>query len=469
MAWTRDTEVIGGTMKDGTEHVVVMGLGRFGGGVGVTQWLAQQGKAVTVTDVQGADKLADSIAQLNGLPVTFSLGSHPESLLDDCDLLVISPAVDKAAAPFFQAAMARKIPYTTEINEFCRRCKAPIVGITGSVGKSTTASMIHAAIVAASPVGRCLLGGNIGRSLLSELDSLTPQDVVILELSSFMLEDTPLIEFSPHIAVVTNLVNNHLDRHGTMEKYAQAKLNILRFQKSDDVAVLNANDPVIKTWGKHSQGKAVLFDYANLPLSVPGQHNQANAAAALAVVDAMGCRDQRMAAVAALCQFKALSHRMELIAFTSTSDGRKIRWFNDSKATTPESTLTALKAMPARKAILIVGGADKHADMTALAQELFERAWGVVTMGATGPAISALMAGRLTATKSGGAPHLAGVQTLNEAVKQAYSWTHAGEPAGPDHVLLSPACASYDQFSNYEHRGRRFVELVTEEFGGVPA
>lgn len=452
-------------------HIVIMGLGRFGGGIGVARWYALQGERVTVTDQLPPEKLTESLAALTDLPVKFELGGHPDKLLNDCDLLVVSPAVDKRQSAFFQSALARSVPWTTEINEFCRRCPAPIVGVTGSVGKSTTASMIFAALKAVRGEGRCHLGGNIGRSLLGQLPEIRSDHVVVLELSSFMLEDTPMIGFSPHIAVVTNLVNNHLDRHGTMEAYAAAKRNILKFQKADDIAILNRNDPHVSTWNQHTRGKVIYFDHAELALQAPGRHNQANAAAALAVIKAFDGEERIADAIGALEVFRSLPHRMELVGQSTNYLNETVDWLNDSKSTTPESTLTAVGAVPAGRTIIILGGADKKADMRPLAGDLVGRSWGIITIGATGPKIADSIRNAMKLDSRGDSglgyrtqPMLIELRTLEQAVEQAHRWTIEkclpNDKSAPVCVLLSPACASYDQFSNYEHRGSVFKELV---------
>ena len=452
-------------------HIVIMGLGRFGGGIGVARWYALQGERVTVTDQLPPEKLTESLAALTDLPVKFELGGHPDKLLNDCDLLVVSPAVDKRQSAFFQSALARSVPWTTEINEFCRRCPAPIVGVTGSVGKSTTASMIFAALKAVRGEGRCHLGGNIGRSLLGQLPEIRSDHVVVLELSSFMLEDTPMIGFSPHIAVVTNLVNNHLDRHGTMEAYAAAKRNILKFQKADDIAILNRNDPHVSTWNQHTRGKVIYFDHAELALQAPGRHNQANAAAALAVIKAFDGEERIADAIGALEVFRSLPHRMELVGQSTNYLNETVDWLNDSKSTTPESTLTAVGAVPAGRTIIILGGADKKADMRPLAGDLVGRSWGIITIGATGPKIADSIRNAMKLDSRGDSglgyrtqPMLMELRTIEQAVEQAHRWTIEkclpNDKSAPVCVLLSPACASYDQFSNYEHRGSVFKELV---------
>ncbi len=445
-----------------SRRVVVMGLGRFGGGVGVARWLAQQGAMVTVTDQEPAEKLEASMAQLAGLNITFQLGGHDPDILNACDLLVVNPAVDKARSGFFQAVVKSNVPRTTEINLFLQRCNAKVIGVTGSVGKSTTTAMIQLAMAAAlkesGSRGTCFLGGNIGRSLLGDLERIKPDDVVVLELSSFMLEDFPWIHFSPHIAVVTNLAGNHLDRHGTLESYAAAKQNILRFQTADDIAILNGDDPVVRQWAALTRGRVRFYSTQNvreIELAVPGRHNQSNARAALAVVAAAGMEAHTAAVLKALAEFSGLPHRLQLVHTGTTG----VRWFNDSKATTPEAAMTGLAAMDRGQFICVVGGYDKHADMTAFCRQLAALAGGVIGIGATG---QALVSGAIAA----GLPqdHCVYAETLDAAMVMADQWIGGNDTTRHQFnaVLLSPACASYGQFTNYEQRGERFAALARQ-------
>ena len=445
-----------------SKRVVVMGLGHFGGGVGVARWLAQQGARVTVTDQQPPEKLQASVAELADFPIAFQLGGHDPENLNACDLLVVNPAVDKSQSEFFQVALRQKIPMTTEINIFLQHCPAKIIGITGSVGKSTTTAMIHLVISAAlKKLGSrqtCFLGGNIGHSLLGDLGGITGEDYVVLELSSFMLEDLPWIGVSPHIAVVTNLVGNHLDRHGTLENYAAAKQNLLRFQNAGDIAILNADDATVRSWGETTAARVMNFTIANqgeIRLAVPGRHNQSNARAALAVLEAVGLAAQRPVALAALEQFAGLPHRLQLVH----TDCSGVQWFNDSKATTPEAAITALAALEKKTFICIVGGYDKHADMTEFCRKLAHSAAAVLGIGATGPA---LIAGTIAAGAS--REYAMYADTLEGAVTCAKNWITKPNPGSKlfNSVLLSPGCASYDQFTNYEQRGEIFTALARQ-------
>ena len=425
-------------------RVTVVGLGRFGGGIGAVRWLCSQGAIVTVSDRAGADELADSIAQIGGLDVRFHLGGHDERDFMDAQLLVVSPAVPMDM-PLLKAARAAGAAITSEINLFIQRCRAPIVGVTGTVGKSTTVAM----------AGRILarryethVGGNIGGSLLGRLERIGEDHVVVLELSSFQLEYLPLIGISPHVAVLTNLAPNHLDRHKDFAEYASAKKNIFRFQSAGDVLILNGSCPSLADWSGEAPGAVEFFDCSDGPfdLVVPGEHNQANAMAAWAIGRQFGI--DRASAEAALADFPGLAHRIEFVA-----EHGGVRYYNDSKCTTPEGTVVAMKAFAGavRRAVVIVGGYDKAVSFDWLGAELAGRAKAVVAMGATRDKI----AQAVERHRGQKAPVISLADDLDQAVAIAQRLAGAG-----DVVLLSPACASYDMFKNYEHRGRAFVELI---------
>lgn len=422
------------------KRVVVMGLGRFGGGVGVTRWLCEQGAAVVVTDLAKADDLASSIAQLDGLPVEYRLGGHDAVELDRADVLIANPAV-AFDAPLLVAARKRGLTVTTEINLFLSHCPAPVAGVTGSVGKSTTCALAAEAIATARPTH---LGGNIGRSLLTELGRIEADHAVVLELSSFQLAYLPTIARSPEVALVTNLLANHLDRHGTMDHYAACKRNLFRYQRSGDVLIVNADDPATRGWAEDAPGRVEQFRLDDQPfeLAIPGLHNQVNAQAAWAVARQFGA--SRPAAAKAFAQFTGLPDRLQRVA---ERDG--VRFYNDSKATTPEGAVVALDAFAPRTAVAIVGGYDKHAPLADFGRALAERCAAVVCTGQTGPAVAEQV------RRAGFEGPIVEAAGFDQAVAAAAALAQPGQV-----VLLSPGFASYDQFSNYQQRGRRFVELV---------
>lgn len=445
------------------KRVTVMGLGSFGGQIAAIRFLADQGaREIVVTDSKPADALADSVAQIADVPnVTLHLGGHVEADFTQTDCVVVSPAVPKDS-PWLAAARAAGVPCTSEMNLFFERCPARIVGITGSAGKSTTTAMIHAVLTRAFGQ-RVHLGGNIGhQALLPRVHAIRPGDIVILELSSFQLEDLGELRRSPATAVVTNLTPNHLDRHGTMAEYARCKQNILRFQCAGDTAILNAEDDILagrkpldnappRSWADLTPGRVCWYradDAAGLTLRVVGRHNRLNAAAACAVGRTLGVPDATMAA--ALAEFRALPHRLELVG-----QAGGVRYFNDSKATTPESTLTALDAFEYERSpvIIIVGGYDKKIDLEPLGCELARRAKAVLTIGQTGATFAALVRRHRPAGAATGVVQEAG--DLPTAVRVAAAFAESG-----DVVLLSPASASWGQFGNYEQRGDLFRTLV---------
>jgi UDP-N-acetylmuramoylalanine--D-glutamate ligase len=444
------------------KKVLVMGLGRFGGGVGVARWLVREGAVVTVNDAATAEDLSESIRALDGLPITFTLGGHRLEDFVAADLLVLNPAVDKEKSEVVKAALARGIPYTTEMNLFVQRCPGRTIGITGSVGKSTTTMLIYEALLAGSQGTdtQVFLGGNIGRSLLLDLPKIQRKDVVLLELSSFMLEETPRVRaggrqgWSPHIAVITNVFANHLDRHNTMEGYAAAKQNILKFQTKDDVAIVNDDHEAVRNWAALAHGRVVGYTtrgVPSLPLVLPGQHNQSNARAALAVLDALpeyADPSRRSAALAAIENFAGLAHRLALVHTLTIEGHRTLRFYNDSKATSPDASITALRAFAPRTAIFLVGGYDKHIDLAPFEAELSARAAGVIGIGQTGAAIAGHVGPDIRSAYAG---------TLEAAMPLAREWAQAMPSVNA--VVLSPASASWGQFANYEQRGERFAEL----------
>jgi UDP-N-acetylmuramoylalanine--D-glutamate ligase len=451
------------------KRVTVFGLGRFGGGVGVTRWLAEQGARVTVTDRADRKKLAESVAALDDLDLTWHLGDQPDADFTDTDLLVANPAVPPDAPPLALAQRAG-VPITTEINLFVQRCPARVVGVTGSVGKSTTCAMIGHLLSGVTaqpqtamrrehhPPRRVWVGGNIGRSLLADLPDMCPQDVVVLELSSFQLERTPLIRWSPDVAVLTCVTPNHLDWHGDFAAYRESKLNIARFQDpqsqtlivQDELATRAAAEALrhqlVGVWCYGLQGNvphatrgSERVRWPNAQLSVPGLHNRLNAAAALTVAHTLGV-DADFAA-AALADFAALPHRLQRV-----TESAGVTYYDDSKSTTPESALTALGALDG-PVLVILGGYDKGSDLGPLAAEAAHRAKFCACIGTTGPRL-------VSAIRSAGgdAAHFA---NLADAVNACRSRASAG-----DSVLLSPGCASWDQFPDFQVRGDQFAQLA---------
>jgi UDP-N-acetylmuramoylalanine--D-glutamate ligase len=428
------------------KRVTVAGLGRFGGQIAAARWLVSQGARVLVTDQASPEKLADSVRQLEGVPIEFRLGEHREADFTSCDLIVASPAIPPTNK-YLQAARDAGIPITTEIRLFIERCPVPIIGVTGTKGKSTTTAMLGEILKRRF---RTHVGGNIGHSLLPELERIEKSDLVVLELSSFMLEHLGAMNWSPHLAVVTMVAADHLDWHGSQEAYVEAKANIVRFQRPDDFAVVNREDPGSASFAHRTKARVVRFGVEDAPaleLTLPGKHNQSNAQAAFAAAGLLGV--SHADAQAALRDFRGLPHRLQLV-----HESNGVRYFNDSIATIPEAAVAALDSFPTRRVIQIVGGYDKGLPMTAMCNALVERAKAALCIGATG--------GKLVEMISG-APHQ-GAAAVYDCGDLATAVKIARQIAVPgDVVLLSPGCASYDQFVNFEQRGEAFARLARGE------
>jgi UDP-N-acetylmuramoylalanine--D-glutamate ligase len=447
------------------KRVTVMGLGRFGGGVGVTRWLASAGARVVVTDLKPAEKLRESLGEIEGLDVTLRLGGHDQRDFQQADLIVAGPAVPDDS-PFLQAARSAGLPITTEINLFVERCPARCVGVTGSVGKSTISAMVGHVLSETRAARRVWVGGNIGRSLLEDLSDITVADIVVLELSSFQLQRTPAVRWSPHVAVITNITPNHLDRHGTFAAYLAAKLNIVRFQERGRDAVVIEDAEALKhhfglavgnpagVWRYGLEGDTPIAAMAPAPesdradrrlrwpgvnLSVPGRHNRQNAAGALTVANVVGVPMEK--AIAALATFPGLPHRLQRVL---VRDG--VTYYDDSKSTTPEAAITAMNAIDS-PLLVILGGYDKGIDLSPAARVAAERSRFAACLGQTGP----MLQGAVRA--AGGEAAL--FDGLSAAVAACRQRAQAG-----DAVLLSPGCASWDMFEDYRARGEAFMRLV---------
>ena len=443
--------------------VTVMGLGLFGGGVGAARYLARAGARVTVTDLKPAASLQPSLKALEGLPITFHLGGHLAEDFRSADLVVVNPAVNKRKSEFVAMAEAAGAEITSEMNLFFVACPvARIIGVTGSNGKSTTTALVGDMLRAWRPTR---VGGNIGRSLLEDLPQIRPDETVVLELSSFQLEDLGRLRRSPRVAIVTNLSPNHLDRHVTMREYVNAKKNIVRFQGPGDAAVLNADDPRVRRWeglvrrggsravfysarraldeGVFADGSALVLrlggreDRVDLAGRNPllGRHNLLNILAAAAGARVVGVPPDLIGE--AVASFRPLPHRLEPIGRLGD-----VLFVNDSKATTPLAAKVAIEAFD-RPVVVIAGGYDKHIDPAPMVRTIRRRARAAVLIGATAEALQAAIGrGRTIVERAA---------TLEEAVGRAAAL------ARPDGVvLLSTGHASWDMFDNYEQRGEVF-------------
>lgn len=430
------------------KRVTVAGLGRFGGGIAVSRWLVEQGAArVLVTDKDPAEKLADSVRQLDGLPLEFALGGHREEDFTAADVVVTSPALPPTN-PYLLAAKNAGVPVTTEIRLFVERCPCTILGVTGTKGKSTTSTLLHRMLSARY---KTWLGGNLGGSLLADLPRMEKADLVVLELSSYMLWWLGGMRWSPHVGLVTLVTSDHLDWHGDVGAYVDAKRNLLRFQRPDDYAVVNEDDEVARQLADATPGKVVRFglrDRRPFELKIPGRHNQLNAQGAFAAAGVLGVTwDEAQAAVR---EVEPLPHRLQLV-----HEACGVRWVNDSIATVPDAAVAALESFPPRRVIQIVGGYDNAAPVTALCNALAERAKAALCVGPAGKRIAQGLAG--AALLRTGACGVYDCGDLAAAVRTARAAATPG-----DVVLLSPGGKSFDEFSNFEQRGDAFARLARE-------
>src|SRR5581483_3782434 len=440
------------------KRVLVVGLGRSG--VVSALFLEEKGARVTVSDAKTEDQLRGEIPKLLDRGIAVETGGHGERTFQQQDLIVVSPGVP-GDVPLLAQARQRDIPVIGEIELASRFLKGHIVAITGSNGKTTTTALTGEVISWGG--WESLVGGNIGTPAISLVPESTADTYNVLEVSSFQLET--IHTFHPEAAVVLNVTPDHLDRHGSMEAYIAAKKRIFENQTSADWAVLNADDAncVRMAEGIRAQlrwfsrrkeveqgafvrdgqivhrddsGETAIMPVDEIPLK--GAHNLENVLAAACVGMIIPCEPRRIRS--AVKEFRAVEHRLEHVATIAGVD-----YYNDSKATNVDATIKALESFPANLHV-ILGGKDKGSDYTVLAPLLRERAKRVYTIGAAAEKIESQIAGSADVLRA---------STLEMAVKKA------SESAAPgDVVLLAPACASFDQFENYEHRGRVFKELV---------
>jgi len=433
---------------------MVIGLAREG--VDLTRFLTAHGAAVLVTDRKSEAELADARAQLPAGGVRYRLGGHDTHDLDHIDVVYASPGVPPEHE-LLQAAQQRGIRQSSLVELFFALCPAPTLGITGSAGKSTTTSLLGEMFEAA---GRdVFVGGNIGRPLLGKLEQMSDRSWVVMELSSFQLEP---LRTSPHIALVTNVTPNHLDRHPTMEAYWAAKGQILAHQSASDWAVLNADDP----WSLRyrTNGRLLRFSLEGTvegaylagdklmllgePLlaadDVPlrGRHNLANALAAMAAAQAADI--QREAMLAAIRSFKGVAHRLQTVV---EHDG--VAYVDDSIATAPERSIAALKAYH-EPLVLIAGGRDKHLPMDEWARLIVKRVKHVVLLGEMSELVAAALQQADDSYRA-----VSRTDSMEAAVKAASEVAQQG-----DVVLLSPGGTSYDMYQDFEQRGDHFARVA---------
>ncbi|HTS11431.1 MAG TPA: UDP-N-acetylmuramoyl-L-alanine--D-glutamate ligase [Candidatus Limnocylindrales bacterium] len=439
------------------KRLLVVGLARTG--LTTALFSAGYGANVTVTDERPESELVERAIRLRGAGVKLELGGHNPATFLEQDLIVVSPGVPANLPPLVEAR-AHKIPVWSEIELAWRFLRGKLVAITGSNGKTTTTALV-AHILKTAKI-HTLVGGNIGVPLLALVESSTDSTVTVAEVSSFQLET--VAEFRPEIGVLLNLTPDHLDRHTTFEEYGAAKMRMFEHQLDRDAAVLNADDPEVTRrtpsgphiyWfsrqkrvasGAFLRDGQIFFraEGSEVPLvhrdEIPlrGEHNVENVLAACAASYLAGADPAAIAS--GVKTFRGVEHRLEFVAEIGG-----VAFYNDSKATNVDASLKAIEAF-AGPLIVIIGGKDKGAPYTALREPLHQRARLVILIGAAAEKIASELSGAVALQHAG---------TLERAVRIAMEAARPG-----DTVLLAPACSSFDQFENYEHRGRVFKELV---------
>lgn len=455
------------------KKVIILGAARQG--LALTRYLSGFGAAVTLTDIRPADKLTKEIESLRNFQVEMVFGEHPLSLLDKAEIVCLSGGIP-LTIPFVEEAKHRQIPLSNDSQIFLEACPARVVGITGSAGKTTTTALVGEMaknyIAFKNNQQRAWIGGNIGFSLIEQVERIHEDDLVILELSSFQLE---LMTVSPQVAAVLNITPNHLDRHGNMEAYRHAKSQILIHQKSDDIAVLNREDPGAWDLLDQTQGELVTFGIKQPPtgingtfvkrdhiaiqiegsqiklfptdwIKLRGQHNLYNVLAACGI--AAGTSIALPAIQSAVEEFNGVAHRLEFVRNWHGAD-----WYNDSIATAPERSIAAIKSF-SNPIILLVGGRDKNLPWENLIDLIRERVDHLIIFGEARSKVLETL-GKLTTNRR---PFTVSEhEKLSDAVLEAAKLAEEG-----DVVLLSPGGTSYDEFKDFEERGEMFRTWVKE-------
>jgi UDP-N-acetylmuramoylalanine--D-glutamate ligase len=446
-----------GKLELKSKRVLVIGLARTG--VASALFCAERGAVVTATDTRSAAELGECVPILCDAGVELRLGGYSDAILHGQELVVPSPGVP-ADSPLLLKAREMKITVCSEIELAFRFLSGRLIGITGSNGKTTTTSLVYHILCHAGLSSA--LAGNIGTPLIATVGQSSESTITVAELSSFQLE---LIDtFRPNISVLLNLTPDHLDRHKTFSAYAAAKARIFENQTEEDAAIINLDDAASRAaapsrpqtfwFGRKTNveqgafvknGKLIfrrnnkeeaILDCDEVPL--PGAHNLENVLAATIVARLAGAQPRQIAE--AIRSFAGVEHRIEFVA---EIDG--VRYYNDSKATNVDAALKALEAFPGR-IIVVLGGKDKDSDYTQLRTALREKTILALLIGSAADKIEKQIEGSVAIRRS---------ETLQNAIQFASQAAHAG-----DIVLLAPACSSFDQFQNYEHRGRVFKDLV---------
>jgi UDP-N-acetylmuramoylalanine--D-glutamate ligase len=455
------------------KHVTVVGLAREG--VALVQYLSEQGAQITVTDSKPASELTLFLSQIDGIPVRLAAGNHaPEDFLH-ADAIFISAGVVTDLPPLVEARR-QGIPISSITKLFFELCPAPIIGITGSSGKTTTTTLIGE-LLKAQGDRHVIVGGNIGRTVLGDLPQITADSIVVLEMSYNQLE---IMTQSPHIALLLNITPNHLDRCGTMEVYAECKRQILYHQRPDDYAILNPDNPLSAQARACTQAQTLWFSRQH-PVEVgafledgwyvfrdvngrktricpadqtviPGDHNRENVLAAIAATSLVGVTPETMTRV--IRSFPGVAHRLQYV-----DEVNGVRYINDSIATAPERMMAALKVYEQRQQplVLIAGGRDKHLPWEECAERIVRQVHGLVLLGEA----TELIAQAISAARERVPADEQVLADIYRATSMADAVQGAAALARPgDVVLLSPGGTSFDLFIDFADRGEQFAKEV---------
>lgn len=407
-------------------------IGAARSGIAAANTIVRLGGYAKISEFKSKDKIEAELRGLeNPAAVKLEYGGHTQAFIEDSDLIILSPGVGSGIAPVLWAKAAG-IEVIGEIEFAFRLCQAPIIAVTGSNGKTTTVTVIAEILKRA---GRSvILCGNIGSPFSKHVLSLTPQDIVVLEISSFQLETT--VHFKPQVAVWLNFYQNHLDRHKDIDEYFQAKKRIFANQGPDEVAVINHKQDEFKNFSKELKSQVIFFNGPQAPKDIENP----NFLAALAAVRVFGISDDISRDV--LASFKGVEHRLEFVRSL-----KEVDYINDSKSTTPKAGEWALTHLQ-KPLVMICGGSDKHLDFSFLIHLVKAKVKHMIVFGQTKDI--------LNETFQGVVPIDICV-SLKDAVDTAQQRAKAG-----DAIVLSPMCASFDMFNDYEHRGRCFKDIVME-------
>jgi UDP-N-acetylmuramoylalanine--D-glutamate ligase len=415
---------------------LVVGAARSG--IALAIHLIGAGESVRVVDRKHEAELRNELAQMPA-GVDLRLGNET-GVLEGVDIVYASPGVPWDSS-LLNDARARSIPISSEIDLFLKLCPGTVVGITGTNGKTTTTALTGDVLAAGNrPV---IVGGNIGETVLDRLDEITPKHWVVLELSTFQLESVEKPRL--HVGVILNITPDHLDRHGTFERYVDLKARAVEFAGPEDYAVLNGRDEIVRGLAERTKAQVVWFDQHKPlpPMPLPGAHNMDNALAAAAVGRIAGLSDGAIGK--AIRSFKGVEHRLELVG-----EWAGVRWFNDSKATNPDAGRVAVNSFPGAPVVLIAGGYGSGFELSAWVSDVLAKTEAVVLIGASAELLQAALRHH---------PKVVRAESLEEAVEIAAGLSRDGGV-----VLLSPAYKSFDMFKDYTDRGNQFKALVRKRF-----